>query len=70
MRKYIGAAAGQGVAFTLQLCMMVYIARALGPGVQGEFAAVRSTVFVGEALIWFGLNSGVSYLIARDPVCN
>jgi len=68
MRRHIGAAAGQGIAFALQLCMVAYIARALGPGVQGEFATLRSVVFVGEALIWLGLNSGTSYLIAKDPL--
>ena len=67
MNRALWAAAGQGCAFALQLCGVVYIARSLGPGLQGEFATIRSAVFVGEALIWLGLNSGVSFLTAKDP---
>ena len=57
---------GQGLTYGLQLALIVVAARMLGPAGQGAFAILRTSVFLGEALLWLGLNSSLTYLVARD----
>lgn len=66
MRSTLRVVGGQGGAFAVQVLATALIAKGLGPAGQGSFAIARTGVVLGEAVLWLGLNSGFSYLVARD----
>jgi O-antigen/teichoic acid export membrane protein len=56
----------QGVTYGLQVLFMLMAARLLGPAAQGKYALLRTSVYLIEAFMWFGLTSGIPYFIAKD----
>jgi O-antigen/teichoic acid export membrane protein len=59
--------AGQALTYVAQAVSVFLIASLLGPAGQGDYAILRTAVYLGETFMWFGLNTGLGYLIASNP---
>lgn len=56
----------QGVIYGLQVVFILLAARILGPASQGHYAVLRTSVYLIELVMWYGLTSGIVYFIASD----
>lgn len=56
----------QGLTYVLQVAFVLLAARFLGPEAQGKYALLRTSVYLLEAFMWFGLTTGIPYFIAKN----
>jgi O-antigen/teichoic acid export membrane protein len=67
MREAARALPGQATTYAIQFILLILVARMLGPSDQGQYSLLRAAVYLSEVFLWLGLNTGLTYLVARDP---
>ena len=66
MREALRVILFQFLSYGLQLLFMLPAAKELGPDQQGMYALLRTSAYLIEAFMWFGLTSGSAYFVARN----
>jgi O-antigen/teichoic acid export membrane protein len=66
MKESFKVIAAQSLSFGLQILFMLVSARALGIESQGMYGIARTCAYLAESLMWFGLTSSITHLIASN----
>lgn len=66
MNESLRVIVSQGLSFGLQMFFLLLAARVLGAEGQGMYGVARTCAYLIETLMWFGLTSGATHLIASN----
>lgn len=66
MKESLRVIVFQGLSFGLQMLFLLLAARVLGPDGQGMYGVARTCAYLIETLMWLGLTSGATHLIASN----